>query len=234
MRKDVKKADGWRMVYCLFDARLNYYGLYNIYTGVLRNFYYQGTNTSAAGELAFIITPNAKNTLKYPYYHNWQYGIPANHTDVHTKKSPYDISSDAGNTFQNLITPYPIDKLCMLGLGWFAFDMDMSFYAPNVSHYTEGDGLAFLGHTQQNSSVSLSGTIAGTITDPPVSAQIIGTVGIFGDILSDLGSVGSGMASVFTECAKNPPNYYGAIAGAIGNAFVSCPTSHLNPAPQPR
>jgi hypothetical protein len=166
MRKDVKSADGWQVAFCLFDAdgqRFNYFGLANKYTGTLRIYYYHPTVTSPGGEFSILLTPNSKGTPKTPFYHNWYYGIPLNHADVHKKENLFSISDDPSQTFQNLIVPYAQGNKCILSSGWYAFDVDMSAYSPPDTRYAGGDGLQFYGKTQNTTTVSLIGTIQAKI-----------------------------------------------------------------------
>jgi hypothetical protein len=216
LRTDVKRTDGWNMAFCLFPdenvTKFPYFGLFNKYTGMLRVFYYQPDVTSAGGEFSFLVTPNNKSTPKFPYYHSWQYGIPANHTNMHLIQNPYDItvSGDASQTFQNLIVPYSAAKMCILSVGWFAFDMDFSFYSgSNATQFAANDGLQFTGLTQQNTSVTMYGDITGTIYTPEIAPQKIGTSGILASIGSGIGAVTNCISSVLSG------NVFGGISSLI-------------------
>lgn len=72
---DVKKEDGWKMLFHTFeavgnDSKQNYMCLYNQFTGVVKIFYYHEGNTNSSGTQWFLMTSGGQHVklLDEPAY----------------------------------------------------------------------------------------------------------------------------------------------------------------------
>ena len=107
VRMDVKKEDGWDMAFNIMNQDgqpdMNYFGLYNKYTGVLRVFYYCNKDVaSTANDFAFEVVLGSDGQKNQSYYSTLNYGIPM---DVDVPMNKNLLGQGGGNnTFQKRST----------------------------------------------------------------------------------------------------------------------------------
>ncbi len=210
---DVKKKDGWEVAFSLLNLKgytdMNYFGLYNKYTGVLRIFYYCNKNVTGTGsDFAFEVMLGG-DTPNPAFYHTLRYGIPAD-AKVNTKVDV--LNSGLSKTFYLLATPYSDMGQRALSKGWHAFDIDMSAYT-GKSFKTDGDDIKIACKTSSNASVSLGtdimGKIYGDMSATIDRTSMMATADGVGGILSKIGGVlgntsASSLASIEATLCGGP------------------------------
>lgn len=193
---DVKKADGWEMPFCFLnngENNINFFGLYNSRTGILRLFVWmipasEATNTSVEVQLG---SPRVYGD-KYPLYHMLAYGIPSSHKNLNNRESFYTKST---YTYKNIVTSPLRGESTAFTEGWIAVDMDMSAYNPDNTAWP-GSKEEF--HVDVRNERSIKITLNGQISAT--------TAGAFsGDIESPQTSSVNGVGSVFSSIKSSSP-----------------------------
>lgn len=231
VRFDVKKEDGWEAAFNLMNKDghpdMNYFGLYNKYTGALRIFYYYNKDVaSTATDFAFEVVFETDGSRNQPYYSALSYGIPMN-TEVKTNLN-FLVAGNTSKTFHLLITPYSgIDRHEMTQ-GWYAFDIDMSAYT-GKSYYTDGSPIKISCRANNKTKVTLGteilgkigGDFNGKIEREKLQATSNGTSGLLSDIAGGSSSIGKALSSTADALDKGGP---AAVVAGIGAVFdwVAC------------
>lgn len=167
IRQDVKKEDGWEMVFStLNNERLkgaNYFGLYNKYSGVLRIFFYvTDSNTDASQYCLEVNLGSKKNSNKFPFYNSLNFGIPSSHTKIDTEMDLLGLG--VKTTFKTFITPSTDASTTDLKKGWTAFDIDASAFCPPANDWNQRpDELSFAFKSTTESLITLCGSLTGDI-----------------------------------------------------------------------
>ena len=229
--RNVKKSDGWEMVFStlgetsLNDA--NYFALYNKYLGLLRIFYYITDATGSGSEVSFAVTMGSpsKTTTKQPFYNMLGYSIPTSHDQVITHSS---ISGSNSSTFFTYAAPYTISGIggSTLTKGWGAIDIDMSAYPKDKDLFlNSGEAISIECSTISDAKISLGGTLTSDIkgsyssaisNQASSSSGLSSTLSSLGGLLGDVRN--SALAAIeqhLTESKTNTLFYY---AGVVCNA----------------
>lgn len=230
---DVKKKDGWEMVFCSLgnpnvkDA--NYFALYNRYLGIMRVFCFVADASGNGSEASFGVKLGSTNH-KAPFYHTLAYGIPSSHKDVNTK---IDIASTTADSFYAYYSPYTITGQHVLTRGWCAFDVDMSAYNNNPDDFFNNDSehVTLYCSTVSKSDVKLSGTLDASIKGEYTSAKLpqnassgsgIGsTLSMLGELLGNVQM--SALANIERAITGSPWDAYSRYAGMAfkGTAWIA-------------
>lgn len=226
VRMDVKKEDGWEAAFNLMNKDghpdMNYFGLYNKYTGVLRIFYYYNKEVaSSATDFAFEIVFETDGLKNQSYYNALNYGIPMD-ADIKSTLN-FLVEGNTSNTFRILTTPYSCSDRHEMIQGWYAFDIDMSTYT-GKSFYTEGSTIVISCRANNKTSVTLStdilgkigGTLNGAIDKTKMQSSSNGTSATLSDIADGSSSIGKAFNSTADALDKKGP---AAIVAGIGAAF---------------
>lgn len=227
--QNIRKKDGWEMAFnCLNNPKgrdLNYFGLYNKYTGVLRVFYYVTNSTTTGSEYTFEVNfGNVINGNKQSYYNTLSYSVPINTTVNPTVNL---LGTNENRAFKTLVSPYNAMSSSALPKGWVAFDLDFSAYSANK--FTEEEIIQIACRTQLNQSITLNGEMKaelnGNFSSPtPAASASSGfgsTLGSIGGFLGDVqNSALANIDEALTGSAFNKYFYYGgAICSGAGVLF---------------
>lgn len=229
---DVKKKDGWEMVFSsLGDPNIkdaNYFALYNRYLGTLRVFCYVNDASGIGSEASFGVKLGSTN-FKVPFYHSLAYSVPTSHTEVNTK---LNIAGSA-DSFYAYYSPYTITGVHVPTRGWCAFDIDMSAYNTHPETFLNSDKerINLFCSTVSKSDVKLSGTLDAGIKGQYSSAEVAQNASSASGIGSTLKMIGElvgdtrtsslvGMEAAMTKSMLNKYCYY---AGVVfkGAAWIA-------------
>ena len=199
VRLDVKKEDGWDVAFNLMNKEgrpdMNYFGLYNKYSGVLRFFYYYNKEVSqSATDFAFEIVLGSDGVKNPIYYSTLNYGIPLD-ADL---KTNVNLLGEGGSskTFHILATPYSGIGRTTMSQGWHAFDIDMSAYA-GKSFYTDGSAIQIACRANNKTSVTLGtdilGKIGGNFSATIDKENLMASTNSVGGVLSDVAGLFGGV-----------------------------------------
>lgn len=216
MRGDVKKADGWEMAFStLGDPRnrdLNYFGLYNRYSGVLRVFLYVSDATTTASNYNLDMNLGSEYHYdKYPFYHSLAYSIPTHHKNIDYSANP--ASTRYPFTFNVQVSPYFHTQSPALKPGWTMFEIPASGYYPGNSKWPAdgNEDIMMSINTTLEQSISMIGDIkagiSGEFTSPTsVYTSTKGVSSPFQDFMSSGGSAGKTLIKdVVTAVANGDP-----------------------------
>lgn len=229
--RNVKKSDGWEMVFrtlgetSLNDA--NYFALYNKYLGLLRIFYYITDATGSGSEVSFAVTMGSpsKTTTKQPFYNMLGYSIPTSHDQIITHSN---ITGSNSSAFFTYAAPYTISGIggSTLTKGWGAIDIDMSAYPKDKDLFlNSGEAISIECSTISDAKISLGGTLTSDIkgsyssaisNQASSSSGLSSTLSSLGGLLGDVRN--SALAAIeqhLTESKTNTLFYY---AGVVCNA----------------
>lgn len=168
IRSDVKKEDGWEMVFSTLNQsnlnNANYFALYNKNSGVLRIFYYVADATTTSSNFCLEVDMGSKSkSNKYPFYHSLQFGIPSNHNSINNAVDLLGLGNVA-TTFKTFVTPHTTSSSSALSQGWTAFDLDASAYCPSNNEWMKSnDEMSFSFRTSTESLITLCGSFTGNI-----------------------------------------------------------------------
>ncbi len=206
VRYDVKKEDGWDVAFDFLNQDdlkdMNYFGLYNKYTGVLRIFYYYNREVSqSATDFAFEVVLGSDGSPNKSYYAALNYGIPMD-AEVDMNKNLLGDSGSA-KTFRFLVTPYSGIGRNTMTRGWYAFDINLSAYSGKKLS-EEGSSIQITCRANNKTNVTLatniSGKLDGRFDTSKLSASSSGIGGILGDIGSAIGGVSKAAAATIKAC----------------------------------
>ena len=230
IRMDVKKEEGWDIAFNLMnmdgDPDLNYFGLYNKYTGVLRIFYYNNNDvTGAESDFSFEIILGADDSASKTFYNSLCYGMP---NDINVNTNINILGSGANKTFHLLVTPYSAIGRSTLYKGWLAFDIDMSAYTGQQFVQNGGDIQIACKATNKTNvclgtdiSGKILGSLTGTIDRTSMMASVNGVGGGLSILSSILGGTGdSSLASLEAKICTGPLaslNQYSLMASTVFN-----------------
>ena len=211
IRFDIKKSNGWEVAFSLLnqDGRpdMNYFGLYNKYTGVLRFFYYYNKEVAAsANDFAFDVILGSDGNNAKAYFASMNYGIPM---DANINEVNLLGAGNMNKTFHFLTTPYSgIDRRTMMQ-GWYAFDIDMSAYT-GKSFCTDGSSIQISFKANNTTNVSLGtdiiGKICGDMNATIDRAQLTASSGGVGGIVSSILGFGAGLGDTTASSLRNIEN----------------------------
>lgn len=234
---DVKKADGWEMVFSsLGDQTVkdaNYFALYNKHLGIMRVFCFVSDASGIGSELSFGVKLGSSR-LKTPFYHTLAYGIPASHSQVATN---IPIASPSADSFYAYYSPYTITGNHAPTRGWYAFDVDMSAYNSSPEKFLDNkdEHVTIYCSTQNNAKIKLSGTLDASIKGEYTSASLAQNASSGSGIGSTLNMLGQLMGDVQTFSLANleavlcgePWNLYSCYAGVVFQG-AACLANYIN------
>lgn len=246
--------DGWEMAFSYInDSSLqgvHAFALYNKWTGQLRVYTYIDKPSGWGSEFLFrTYLGDALDNCSYPFYHALQYAIPTNHVPGKNLLRNAQIVDRQPQTFIAWVSPYMQSE--SLQTGWYVYEVDMSGYVPEGQdwlHSSQSARLKILADTKQDQSVTLRGSLIGSIEgefDNPQYIQHGGTSALYG-ISNALGTI-SGLASSSISGANqyaalmknggseglggylNPAKYWGGFACSMGSALLGFIAGDLDP-----
>ena len=237
IRFDIKKGNGWEMAFCELNdpnaMRTRMFGLYNRFTGVLRVFHYIDNPTGYGSELVYLLSANeSNNDDKYPLYHSMEYSVPASHQYGITlvPKAKMNVGDSKQEVFSCYIAPYAKNDTRGVTVNWHCFDIDLSCYTTSGNNWRSG--LAQQGHitifpvTSTSSSVTLTGSllgsIKGTITDP----QVIETGG--GNSMSGVCSTLSTIGGLLGGSVSSSTSTFGLMNNPIAPGLIKSAAPYLS------
>jgi len=196
---NITPESGWNLVlnYCgsTISTNMNYFALYNNYTGVLRFFVYvpQTIKVDGGNDHAWevMMTEDLSQHL------SMRYGLPMDRTIV--DKSAIGMKSSSYNV---LVSPWIASKLndnnAVPSPGWWAFDVDLSLYRPGFHVFNQQMRLQM--RVWSKDAVTLSSTIEAQIKEKvPATTYSFNSLSGLGSILGDAGSAIGGIYSGITE-----------------------------------
>ena len=250
VRKQCKKADGWEMAFCSLNntatPNIDYFALYNKWSGTLRVFHYIVDPNGYGNELVYAVWMGLDNSQNNaPYYSSLEYGIPANH-EMGTSLLPYANfigglrSMTQTQSFMTWITPCQFYDGSGLYPGWECFDIDMTGYIPGGTQWRDvqdGTKMTIAPVFSNNENISLRGTLVGDASGTFDNPQMVthgggnamsGICGILDQITaSTTSSIASGADYAIamkyaTGMAEylNPIKYYGGFACSIASCLL--------------
>ncbi len=205
IRNDVKKEDGWTMAFCMMGVpkmpRINYFGLYNKYTGILRIFYFNDTSTVGGGNEWEMLTQWNLKGHEQPatLYHNLPMGLA---NDPEVKKKNFHLLTDAfyksTEDFAVLATPWHAAETAMPCVGWTAADLDLSCYRNGRQKLSDKGVELYIGfRTSAHASITLKQVLSDG-KKPAAGESVSTAAGIatiqkmndyswkFGDVIKDI------------------------------------------------
>lgn len=213
VRFDVKKEKGWEMAFCELNdpnaMRSRMFGLYNKYTGTLRIFHYIDNPTGYGSELVYLVSASESDIDdKYPFYHSMEFGVPSNHEYGKTlvAKTKMNVGNSQQEVFTSYVAPYAKKDTRGVTVNWHCFDIDLSSYTTNGSDWRSG--MAQQGHitifpvTSSSSSVTLTGSLIGSLSGTFTDPQVIETGGgnSMSGICSTLNTISSLLGGSVSSC----------------------------------
>ena len=218
---DITPENGWELVLnrCGYDGipNENFFFLYNKYMGIMRIFYYMPEHFTAGNDHVWEISMTDNLALRSP----WRYGIPED-VKINDKSA---IGQTSSKTMINYVTPWSeyfgIDGTIVPKTGWWAFDVDMSNYRPDLDFSNEQIELhlrsvetgqtTLLSYMMANIDGSLTADInLNTQTKQPTAAS---------SFFNGLGKIGKLVGNVAAAVAAGAEgNFFGCFS-AVGNAF---------------
>ena len=226
---DLYPENGWDLVMnscgSTVAQNLNYFALYNKYTGILRIFTYvpNTVNVSTANDHAWEVTLSED----LAQHLNLKFGLPM--TDKIVNKAL--IGMDRGNDYSMYVTPYvsssSSDQKITPNPGWWAFDIDLSLYREGFT--TFGQELRLQMRAWNEDNITLNSKINAQIKEkkvPPTFglSSVTGIIGqvktgysTFNELINTVSSITLGnwwesMMSVFKIAQKG----YGVYKGIKG------------------
>ena len=209
---DAKKEEGWDVAFDFLNQddlpNMNYFGLYNKYTGVLRVFYFFNKEVSqSASDFAFEVVLGSDGALNKSYYSALNYGIPLD-AEVDMNQNMLGDSGSA-KTFRYLVTPYSGIGRSTMSRGWYAFDINLSAYS-GKSLSEQGSSILITCRANNKTKVTLATDILGKIggdfkaklDTSKLSSSSSGIGGTLGDVGSALKSVSDAVAGTVDACLK--------------------------------
>ena len=210
VRYDVKKEEGWDVAFDFLNQDdlkdMNYFGLYNKYTGVLRIFYYFNKEVSqSASDFAFEVVLGSDGAPNKSYYAALNYGIPMD-AEVDMNQNLLGDSGSA-KTFRFLVTPYSGIGRNVMTRGWYAFDIDLSSYTgKSLSEQRASIQITCRANNKTNVTLAtdilgkIGGDINAKIDRAKLSASSNGIGGTLADVGSAIGGVSKAVASTIQAC----------------------------------
>lgn len=217
---NITPQNGWEWVYNLCGSRtttnLNYFFLYNKYTGILRVFYYMPKMSKVGNDHAWKVSLGneiAQHSL-------WGYALPS----TANIKDRSAIAQTATNVMIDYVSPWcelpdNSDGQIIPREGWWAFDIDLSLYRPDTDLSKQNIKLEMLSWNLQHISLysTMSADIDGNIK------QIIKNTGsksksssIVKGILSGIQGVFSFASGIAGFATGNPAAGFSGLANCIG------------------
>ncbi len=165
---DVKKADGWEVVFnALSDPGVggaNYFGLYNYRLGIFRIFAYLDKPIGTGNECAFDISigPETSPLSMYPLYNSLPYAVPTGYKNLNLSMDFF--GKGMGNTFRVYASPIKMYSQSTESAGWTCFDVDMTGYNPDRSELWPTKKycqmISIKGANRDRTTVTLAGTVS--------------------------------------------------------------------------
>ena len=231
---NITPENGWDLVmnFCGDNStrNANFFALYNKWTGILRIFTYVPQGFQAGNDHMWRITTSGQTAL----YQGLPYGMPIDMTPP----APSAINLDINGATQ-YVSPWAenraSDGLLTPNAGWWAFDMDMSQYRPNLDISNDHIRLQMCSWNKQQASfistltASLDGSFKGDykVTENPKASTMRATsqglqaafsaAGVFLNIASGQFGLAATSMSSFIDHAFN----CGMEAGGINDKQTS-------------
>ena len=146
-------------------ANGNFFALYNKWTGVLRFFYYMPGEFATGNDHVWEVALSNGLANHKP----WGFGLPSDETPKDRSK----LSAVGAGTQVDYVTPWfamkSKDGLIVPNTGWWAFDVDLSLYRPDVDN--SNDNIRLQMRSWNNQHVSLFSTLAANI-DGDIKQQL--------------------------------------------------------------
>lgn len=234
---DLYPENGWELAMnsCGSTAaqNLNYFALYNKYTGILRIFTYVPStfNVSTANDHAWEVTLSED----LAQHMGLKFGLPM--TDKIVDKA--QLGMDRGRDYSMYITPYvsstSSDQKITPNPGWWAFDIDLSLYREGFS--TVGQEMRLQMRAWNEDNITLNSKINAQIKEKaiPQTFGLSSVTGIVGqvktgystivDIVNTIGSITTGNVGEslksLVNLAKTGYGVYKGIKGEVSKIGVS-------------
>ena len=165
---DITPENGWDLVmnYCgdTSETNRNFFALYNKWTGVLRFFTYVPKGFESGNDHLWEVIINGQAGLRQ----GLPYGLPLDKTVTNPSAIGMDVSGSS-----HFVSPWvatrSTDGLITPRAGWWAFDVDMSQYQPNLNMSGDMIRLQMLSWKKQQANffsemtASLDGSISAKI-----------------------------------------------------------------------
>ena len=165
---DITPENGWDLVmnYCgdTSETNRNFFALYNKWTGVLRFFTYVPKGFESGNDHLWEVIINGQAGLRQ----GLPYGLPLDKTVTKPSAIGMDVSGSS-----HFVSPWvatrSTDGLITPRAGWWAFDVDMSQYQPNLNMSNDMIRLQMLSWKKQQANffsemtASLDGSISAEI-----------------------------------------------------------------------
>ena len=165
---DITPENGWDLVmnYCgdTSETNRNFFALYNKWTGVLRFFTYVPKGFESGNDHLWEVIINGQAGLRQ----GLPYGLPLDKTVTNPSAIGMDVSGSS-----HFVSPWvatrSTDGLITPRAGWWAFDVDMSQYQPNLNMSNDMIRLQMLSWKKQQANffsemtASLDGSISAKI-----------------------------------------------------------------------
>ena len=183
--KDIKKADGWIMLFHTFadlttDPNLNYMCFYNKCSGMLKFFYY--SHTQDTGTRTVWDVKSSQTKVSQPLFAHYDYfSSPINGGNQYSTYSVMLENATIGTSY--------------LPNGWNGFEMHVSEYHPQIcynnitigAYNTVYSDFNFYGNTTSKTTGKIT-TVNGSsnlLMDSPTTKAILSAVGDQADIFGD-------------------------------------------------
>lgn len=228
---DITPENGWELVMnrCGLDeiANENFFGLYNKYLGILRIFYYMPAECGNGNDHYWCVSFKGDMVYRSPMI----YSIPQ---DMHiAQPATFGLKGvSQSDELKMYITPWSQADITTDGIiprqGWWAFDLDLSTYRPDVDLTDNWIKMWVDATTTSNVTLvtsikgSLDGSLKGNINleaqykEGNKAAKVCGT--IF-KALKAYTNINAGVGSFF---AKDPAAGLGHIADGLGDIGDIC------------
>ena len=197
---DITPENGWDLVmnYCgdTSETNRNFFALYNKWTGILRFFTYVPKGFESGNDHLWQVIINGQTGMRQ----GLPYGLPLDKTVV--DPSAIDMDTDGSSHFVSpWVSKRSTDGLITPRAGWWAFDVDMSQYQPNLDMSSDMIRLQMLSWTKQN--VTLFSELMANLD---------------GSISADIKTKLTDKASMYTQ-ANEAIQILSATGSMIGNAY---------------
>ena len=207
---DITPENGWDLVmnYCgdTSETNRNFFALYNKWTGVLRFFTYVPKGFESGNDHLWEVIINGQAGLRQ----GLPYGLPIDKTVTNPSAIGMDVSGSS-----HFVSPWvatrSTDGLITPRAGWWAFDVDMSQYQPNLNMSNDMIRLQMLSWKKQQANFFSEMTAS---LDGSISAKIKTELT---EKASQLNTANESMQMVFSA-ASIVGNAY---TGQAGSAFSS-------------
>nr|WP_319571190.1 hypothetical protein [uncultured Draconibacterium sp.] len=209
-RFDVRKEDGWRLLYNLIPtnsndpARVLVFFLYNKYRGKMKVFFYNAQDINTNGNVMGILGVTTGNTEAF------------NFSSV--------IANPVRRNVECVVSQSSYQNVNHYGIGvmpnhWYVFEYDMSNYDPSIDYTRE---LAFHVYGVDLTALQLEGATTGTITGQ--LTKVINSSNDANSLIKNKelkGAIGDGTTSLLTKVGKdNLPDVFSKLKSKTSSSVL--------------